>query len=518
MIDLALKLLPPQEAIDYFRQKGYRIGFSYLDVWQQEHQAAFTVAKAMQLDLLQDIRAAVDAALVEGTTLQTFQQRLRPNLVQRGWWGKQEVTDPVTGEKVLAQLGSPRRLKVIYDTNLRTAHAEGQWQRIQAARATLPYLMYDHIPSPWERPEHAAWDGLVLRVDDPWWLRHMPVKAWGCKCRVIQLGDRQLKQLGVEAGQAPEESWTEYTNQRSGETQRVPAGVDPAFNYPPGGRQQALQKALAEKQAKAAEGLAPPIAAAVPPIDPRTATVEEFIAAGKRIVDSLPDAATNPMEFHSALVQRMSEEVGISTPCKVVNTGLAANLVREASQLFPDSWTRAADEFGNLYTKGITGRAWHQTYDFHDPGYKIRTKVQNFGYREVTHGDGFITVGRGDLPTAVHEFSHRLQSVLPNLDQKFSTLHRQRTTGDPQETLASLYPGHGYGLSEVTRKDKYFHAYQGKEYDWNDKPKEVMTMAMEAILGAGGKTPAAAERLRMLYTVDREMVDLTIGLLFHWIP
>ncbi len=247
MIDLALKLLPPQEAIDYFRQKGYRIGFSYLDVWQQEHQAAFTVAKAMQLDLLQDIRAAVDAALVEGTTLQTFQQRLRPNLVQRGWWGKQEVTDPVTGEKVLAQLGSPRRLKVIYDTNLRTAHAEGQWQRIQAARATLPYLMYDHVPSLLERPEHAAWDGLVLRVDDPWWLLHMPVKAWGCKCRVIQLGDRQLQRLGVKAGQAPEESWTEYTNQRSGETQRVPAGVDPAFHYPPGGRLGSLGKTLAER-------------------------------------------------------------------------------------------------------------------------------------------------------------------------------------------------------------------------------------------------------------------------------
>jgi hypothetical protein len=260
MITLALKLLPPEEAIAYFRQKGYRIGFSYLDVWQQEHQAAFTVAKAMSLDLLTDIRAEVDAALAKGTTLQTFIDALRPNLVQRGWWGKQEVIDPKTGEKVLAQLGSPRRLKVIYDTNLRTAHAEGQWQRIQSVKATLPYLLYDHVPSAHERPEHVAWDGLVLPVDDPWWLRHMPVKAWGCKCRVIQLGERQLKRLGKGVDSAPEETWRDYTNQRSGETQRVPAGVDPAFNYPPLARKQALEKTLAEKQAHAAEVLRPGVA------------------------------------------------------------------------------------------------------------------------------------------------------------------------------------------------------------------------------------------------------------------
>jgi uncharacterized protein with gpF-like domain len=270
MTDITLKLLPPQEAIDYFRAKGYQIGFSYLDVWLEEHQVAFTVAKAMELDLLVDIRAQVDAALVNGTTLQTFIDELRPNLVKRGWWGAREVLDPVTGKAVLSQLGSPRRLKTIYDTNLRTAHAEGQWQRIQAAQETLPYLMYDHTPSAHERPEHVAWDGLVLRADDPWWRRHMPVRAWGCKCRVIQLGQRQLDRLGAEVGQAPEETWTEYTNQRSGETMQVPAGVDPAFNYPPGGRALAVRQAAQEKAARAAEALqAPELASAadgpVPP-------------------------------------------------------------------------------------------------------------------------------------------------------------------------------------------------------------------------------------------------------------
>lgn len=239
--------LPPEEAIAFFRQKGYRIGFDHRDVWQRENQAGFTVAKAMQLDLLKDIRDQVDAALVNGATFDEFKSNLKPNLVRRGWWGQAMMADPVTGETKLVQLGSPRRLKVIYDTNLRTAHAEGQWARIQDVKDTLPYLMYDHTPSAHERKEHKAWDGLVLPVDDPWWKAHYPVKAWGCKCRVIQLGSRQLDRMGAQVGTAPEETYAQYTNTRTGETQLLPGGVDAAFHYPPGGRLANLGQMLADK-------------------------------------------------------------------------------------------------------------------------------------------------------------------------------------------------------------------------------------------------------------------------------
>lgn len=250
---IELKPLIPQEAVAFFRQKGYAIGFSHLDVWQQEHQIAFTVAKAMQVDLLADIRTAVDDAITNGTTLQDFITNLRPLLVKRGWWGRADMQDPVTGETKGVQLGSPRRLKTIYDTNLRTAHAEGQWQRIQGSVSSFPFLMYDHTPSAHERKEHAAWDGLVFRADDPWVAAHFPVKAWGCKCRMIQLGQRQVERQGLSVSQAPAEQYYAYVNKRTGETQQVPLGVDPEFNYPPGGRAANLEKMLASK----IEGLPP---------------------------------------------------------------------------------------------------------------------------------------------------------------------------------------------------------------------------------------------------------------------
>ena len=240
--EIQLKPLPPTEAIAFFRQKGYRIGFDYRDVWQQEHQAAFTVAKAMQIDLLAEIRAGIDAALQDGTTFETFRQALTPRLVARGWWGRQVMTDPATGEERSAQLGSPRRLQVIYDTNLATAYSEGQWERIQANKAIFPFLEYVKSGAENPRTEHLAYAGLVLRADDPWWQAHMPVKAWGCKCTVIQHTQRMLDREGLKVGTPPPEAMRTVVNKRTGEEMSVPRGVDPAFHYPPGGRAASLAR------------------------------------------------------------------------------------------------------------------------------------------------------------------------------------------------------------------------------------------------------------------------------------
>lgn len=252
---IRLRALPPADAIEFFRQKGFAIGFDHRDVWQHEHQAGFTVAKAMRVDLLQDIRAMVDAALAEGTTFETFRKMLKPTLVEKGWWGKAMMTDPATGEEKLVQLGSTRRLKTIYDTNLRTAHTEGQWARIQDNAADFPFLTYDANNSANPRHEHAAWNGLTLPASDPWWQRHMPIKAWGCKCRVRQSSRAMLERRGGKVGAPPAEPTYTYINKRTGEVQQIPKGVDPEFNYPPGGRRANLEKSLARKTAALPPGL-----------------------------------------------------------------------------------------------------------------------------------------------------------------------------------------------------------------------------------------------------------------------
>lgn len=169
----------PQEALAFLRAKRLRPSFSHLDVSAQEHAAAFTVAKSTGFDILKDVRDALDRHLADGGTLRTFSQQLTPVLQEKGWWGRQEVEDPRTGQRVRAQLGSPRRLRTIFRANMRSARAAGQWERIQRTKRTHPYILYTRSPSRERRREHLAWVGTLLPADDPWWKTHFPPNGWG---------------------------------------------------------------------------------------------------------------------------------------------------------------------------------------------------------------------------------------------------------------------------------------------------------------------------------------------------
>lgn len=246
----------PQEALDYLRAKGYRVGFDHRDVWREEHAIAWTVAKAMRLDILEAIRAAVDEAVQDGQAFGEFRGNLQPLLERLGWWGRATLQDPLTGEERDVQLGSPRRLQVIYDVNLRTAQAAGQWDRIQRTRATHPYLLYQLGPSREHRPEHRGWSGMLLRADDPWWQTHYPPNGWGCKCHVRQVSRREAERLlatGRYLNAAPDLGTVEYVNQRTGEVANVPRGIDPGWDYNPGevSRLARAQQLLEQKEAAA---------------------------------------------------------------------------------------------------------------------------------------------------------------------------------------------------------------------------------------------------------------------------
>ena len=133
----------PEEALRYFRAKGLSAQYSHLDNTAADHSRDFMVAKMMDLDLLSDVRSAVDDALNHGIAFNDFKKHLTEVLQEKGWWGKQEIADPLTGNIREVQLGSPRRLKTIFDVNLSTAHAAGHWKKIVANSENQPYLMYD---------------------------------------------------------------------------------------------------------------------------------------------------------------------------------------------------------------------------------------------------------------------------------------------------------------------------------------------------------------------------------------
>lgn len=290
---------PPADALEWFRAKGVKPGFDHRDVWQAEHAQAFTVAKAMRMDVLTTIRTAFDEALAQGKTLQQFRAELTPTLQRLGWWGRSDEIDPTTGELVNVQLGSPRRLKTIYRTNMRTARAAGQWQRIERRSMTHPYLIYELGPSERHRVQHVNWAGLILPADDPFWSTHYPPNGWGCKCRVRQINKREKDRLmasGRYSDAAPPIRTREYINDRTGETIQVPNGIDPGWDYNPGqARGAASQQHLQQTETEFATTMAKPVPAEgvqVFPSDLTFSTCKHVTQDGlQQILTQIPGAA-----------------------------------------------------------------------------------------------------------------------------------------------------------------------------------------------------------------------------------
>jgi len=244
--------LTPEAAVAFFQEKGLKPTFAWQDMIGEEHSKAFTVAKIIDVDLLKTVRDEVDAAIKDGHTIGAFRQRLEPILQQHGWWGRKTVVDPLTGQAVKAQLGSPARLRTIFRTNMASAYSVGHWQKIQINKAAMPFLQYDAVDDLRTRPEHAALDGLVLPVDHPFWHSHYPPNGWNCRCGVIQMTRRQLIEHTGKDGpdKAPRIKDVNWTNPRTGQTIKVPADLDPGWDINPGqGAITALDKLLSEKVA-----------------------------------------------------------------------------------------------------------------------------------------------------------------------------------------------------------------------------------------------------------------------------
>ncbi len=216
--------LPFGEQIDFLRNKVNLPSRAWTDLWQAQHDVAFVLAGAAKTELVSDLRTAVDAAIAEGETLASFRQRFDEIVSKHGW--------NYNG-------GRDWRTRVIYETNLRTSYAAGRWEQLQATKATRPYWRYRHsnaVTDP--RPEHLAWDGLVLSADDPWWKTHTPPNGWGCQCYVESLSKRDMDKLGKDGPDtAPPLNRREVTVGTRGPSPRtvnVPEGIDPGFAYAPG--------------------------------------------------------------------------------------------------------------------------------------------------------------------------------------------------------------------------------------------------------------------------------------------
>lgn len=211
--------LPFKEAIQFFRDKLSLPSESWDEIWQEAHDHSFIIAGAIEDDLIESLRDAVDKAIAEGISLKEFQAQFVEIVKKTGW----------------DYNGTPSwRSHVIYETNLRQSYNAGRWQQLQAVKDTRPYWMYRHGDSENPRKLHLSWHTLVLPADDPWWREHYPSNGWGCKCKVFAVNDRDLQRLGLPVGTAPNDGTYDWVNKKTGEVHEIPLGIDPGFDYAPG--------------------------------------------------------------------------------------------------------------------------------------------------------------------------------------------------------------------------------------------------------------------------------------------
>jgi SPP1 gp7 family putative phage head morphogenesis protein len=193
----ALFNLRPDRAADFLKAKGLKLTGPYWELDGPAHSRVFTVANLAKLDVLADIKAAVQEAIDTGKTERWFRGRLEDELRRSGWWGPVVSTDPDTGEARMIQAGSYRRLQTIYRTNLQNAYMAGRHAQALEQADRAPFAQYLAVRDSRTRPAHAALHGKVFRLDSPEWSVISPPNGYNCRCRARYLSQRELDRRGL---------------------------------------------------------------------------------------------------------------------------------------------------------------------------------------------------------------------------------------------------------------------------------------------------------------------------------
>ena len=514
---------PPETAISYLENKQLVPTKHWHDLRDGAHNQAFTVANLSRIDLLGDIKQSLIDAQKKGLTLEQWREQITPVLKSKGWWGKDE-----NGR----EMGTPWRLETIYRTNLQAAYMAGRRHEMLQATDTHPYWRYVAIMDNRTRPAHRALHDRVMRADDGAWDSIFPPCGFNCRCRVSPMTENAVGRghYTVESSEGHLE--TDIVAVGQGESAQItklklpsmdiPFKTDAGFNAAPstGATTKLIEKTAPDIVRKLPEH---------PIFDPSKTTVDDFVKLGKQRLDdvfNIPatadktvkqilDEAKSSVEYlphHAKMQQWLTRELertrqAGSVTAEIQGNAQAKQLMKDATKSFPADWIKAANNLGDLNVRFSQARGWAFTAPKN-----MRVNLPFFGVVNAKAGEGWMSVGQ--LNIAIHEFTHRIQSARPDIDDLFQQEHRLRTAKEPLQSLRTLMRNAAYAEAEVARPDGYYTPYMGKEYPQykGREALEVMTMAIQPILSIDDRD---ARMLFKLYKNDSRMLELTLGILFH---
>lgn len=166
---LLLKPVPNREAIAFLRDKP-PVARGIFDRLLPEVQARmFTVAGIQPVNVLQSLRDRI-ADLPAGGDWNAIKKDLVSEI------------SPFLGTDEDSLAAAERKAELLLRTHGYQCYSATAYEAIQQQRDVFPFLRYVTSQDDRVRPSHAILDGIVLPIDDPFWLTHWAPWDWGCRC------------------------------------------------------------------------------------------------------------------------------------------------------------------------------------------------------------------------------------------------------------------------------------------------------------------------------------------------
>ena len=166
------------------------------------------ISRAVFDELLPDLQAR--AFMVTEIEAADVLQSLKETLAKLPAGGDWKTIRTELAAQISPWLSSPeaaaKRAELLLRHHGLAAYQVAQGRQIEEHADVFPYLQYVATRDGRVRDGHDALNGIILPVDDPFWLDHMPPWEWNCRCQVIQVSRARYAQIAErDAARPPEE-------------------------------------------------------------------------------------------------------------------------------------------------------------------------------------------------------------------------------------------------------------------------------------------------------------------------
>jgi SPP1 gp7 family putative phage head morphogenesis protein len=179
--------LPNDDAADYIADLTPVTKEIFNGLTAQYKSAAFTLAAAADVRLIEKIRDALAQVAKDGGTAQDFEQ----------------AVNRITDDAGVAELNA-FTLDTAFNTAMQKAYSLGRYEQMSDAATidVLPVWQYWTVGDDRVRPEHAVLDGFAAHAQDPVWHKIYPPNGFNCRCSVIPLLASEAPKDANEPGYA----------------------------------------------------------------------------------------------------------------------------------------------------------------------------------------------------------------------------------------------------------------------------------------------------------------------------